>query len=331
MDSTYDTDEQNNIINSQLWIILPPYQQSTLIYQPTVKGEIIVGYSWGRNEEILAVEISNTGEENESVRVEIFNLQSNESFSLTEPIVRENNELYLHKDAFSANNNWINVNYINYYDASIISQIYAINAEVGWNPLTIAGEFLLWSSGSEDQYAYLSRQESMSINLGVVGIDAPIASIINFGDFTPIPAPLGFSWSNDGLRAIVPATGPNGKTSYLELDFQSEDWEQLVSSDKELSVFEQWSPDDKWITLYKYDEGLYLFNLDNSDSSLIQVNADVSAFPIGWLSDGNLLIYQEGFLIYLVDPVSPQHPILIHDFTELFQDFYPYLRIDLHN
>jgi hypothetical protein len=329
--ATFVKDDNGEILETNVWVLEPPYQIPQLLYtfQRDVRLTFYAGFFVSHDRTRFAFQHFT---ENDLLTVGIGGFENEELEQLIEPIPSEDYQVFLYRNDWSQNNNWLHILTEDFYQFVWSAIVDTDTKERHFLDYRTQDSFLAWVPTETDQYVYISRPNfpeggGETINIGRVGSSAPLKSITDFSDYI-LTSRRYFSLSSDGEKCVLLATDKDRNQVYLLIDFTTATWEELLF-DVNIPVRDYWSPDGKWLVFIESHEGFFFLNIQDAGEDLIRVAASGYATPIGWLTDSSMLVYQERYEVYGVNPNVPRNPILIQDFSYVLQDAAPYYQIDL--
>jgi hypothetical protein len=338
---TYELDDKQEVRKSQLWVLYPPYQTPQLLYGTEEGNHNLIASMvvWAHNGHQAAF-VHYVGDNNH-VALSILDTQTHKLSQVTEVFSIEDPSHTVYTMSWSFDDQWIylDLNY-GFVDGRILNtqshEAYLLDQKK-------QDELVAWSPTAFDEYAYISRNDFYNLQDDTICIGKaiqktpPKCSEI-YNHLVPVSTypfvwHIGhtFSWALHGKQALV-ITGSGGPdATYLLFDFDKEQW-KIVLSGELFFLSNYWSPDGKWIIFYDFTRGIYLLNILNETPQLIPVtDSQNSAIPLGWLSDGSKLIYQDQFAVYAFDPNNPSESVLIKDFSSVLKSLTNDFQIDLLN
>jgi hypothetical protein len=181
--------------------------------------------------------------------------------------------------------------------------------------------FMGWSPLNPEQFLYILRpnypqQGGETVNIGNMNINEPLRTISNLDSYIPRgTSPL----SPDGLKTILVVqvgNDPTNETSLL-LDFQQETWQVIPNANTEGFAPSLWSPDGQWV-VYIGRDGLLFLPASELNQLMIQVDSEHPfPTPLGWLPDSGDLIYQDGNMIKIINPLISERSSTFFDLTTM--------------
>jgi hypothetical protein len=324
----YEEDTNNKIVGSKLFVLDPPYENPQLIFSSEGNDQTNVLFSqfpWSNNyQKLVFSEQTKSG----SKLASIYDRSTGEITPLITSI-EEDYHIILNKFNWSIDNRRF---YIPVYEGfAIRSQIIdIISGEINALDYLTQDELLAWSFTNPDQFVLITRPNfpetgGETISVREIGITEPLISIRDFQNYLLLSD--NFSLSPNGELAVIGAISQNGTPVDLLLNFKTGEW-KVVLQNQDIPVTKYWSPNNKWIVFNRFNNGLFLLDIEKP-GRLIQISSSDSAIPISWLSDSSMLIFQDGSGVYGVFPEKPENTFLIQDFSSILQGIAPFFQIDL--
>lgn len=331
---TVKVGDANELIASYLWVLSYPYQHPRLLHviDKGNQNHIVSPVYWSHAGDRLAF-VHLVADESH-IAVSILDMKTDELVQFTESISCEDPYATSYIIRWSIDDRWI---YLNMDDGFIHSRIIDTSTKDRYqmNQLT-QDELVAWSPVEVDEYAYISRKNYPEpgrdmICIGKVNQTTP-EKCVESPEGQVILSPYTFrgntfSWSLDGEYALVASMANDPLIHYMLLDFRNDLWSNVLV-DKQYLLSNDWSPDSQWVVLFEYRKGLRLLSPIAETAQLIEVSNSQNPLPLGWILEGNLIVYQDEYAVYYFSPDGPEKPILIYDFESVLSETAIY-QIDL--
>jgi len=107
-------------------------------------------------------------------------------------------------------------------------------------------------------------------------------------------------------------------TYFYDLDFTSGNWKSIPIHLDGTGYPSLWSPNGQWF-IFRVGERTYLWDVNHTDmANSVQIpHQNRFASPKGWTNDSKYLIFQDGAILYAVDPTIPQSPTPLIDLAAM--------------
>lgn len=326
----YNGDE---LLSTKIWVLYPPYRSPQLLYS-TGNGNqdhIISPLFWSHNNRQVAF-AHFVGDESHFA-FSIFDTITKQVISLTEVfafrIVRPYSNEY--DIQWSFDDKWISLEYFDFFQFSNAMIVNIESKKVYSLDYATQDEFAAWSPIIFDEYAYISRKNYPDPGGDVlcIGKAEHIKPLRCTEKFNILNSGNTFSWSNGGQKALITASNDTEFVRYLMLDLNSMQWSPFLTVSEGYShISRYWSPDDQFIVFYGHG-GLHLLNTSDNKPKLNLVSDFERARPVGWLSDGRVLIFQADYGVYTINPHESSDVGLVDDFTTILKDKTLQYQIDI--
>lgn len=330
---TNELDDQNEVIRSNLWVLYPPYDSTQLLYS-TENGKqnnIISSPCWSHDGRRVA--FAHLAGDEQHIAFSISDIETKEVTQITSTLAFDHpfNSSYTIK--WSSDDQWLYLDYFfNFSNGQIVNTMTKESFKLDSRT---QDELAGWSPVVGDQYVSMSRKNFPDTDGDILCLNhvrekEPLKCFKDL-DYTLLTGKI-FSWSPNGDRALIVVNDDIGNSSYLLLDFTDMSWELLFVNEY-FEVVDSWSPDNRWVAFYHYERAgssIYLFDMDQEVPKLVLVaDKRENSRLIGWLSNGQWIVYQVKNKIFMVNPIEPGQPILLNDFSNLQKYEYQIFQVDI--
>lgn len=323
---TTEIDGQNEVFQSKLWVLYPPYNSPQLLYT-TENGKhdyIISAPVWSHSGKQVA--FAHLGGDRQHIAFSIFDVEKQELVRVTDDLVSNDpdNTNYIMK--WSNDDQWLYLDYfLDFSNGQIINVMTGESLKL--NSRT-QDELLEWSPVTGDQYISISRKNFPNPGKDVLCLNTVTnrASPKCFEDlgYTLLSGNT-FSWSADGEKALIVAGDSSENFSYIVLNFNNMNWKLILVSEY-FEPFNIWSRNNRWIALAAYRRGIRFLDVTQEQPKLDIVTEVKYPQLLGWLFNGQAMVYQSEYAVYSVNPEKPSNSNLIKDFRSLLKDEYKVYR-----
>lgn len=319
---TVKLDDRNEVIQSQLWVLYPPYDLPQLLYS-TGDGKqdfIISPPVWSHDGKRVA--FAQLAGDKRHIAFSVFDIGTKALTQLTDKLEFDQpfNSKYTVK--WSNDDRWLYIDYFfNFSNGQIVNA--ASNVSYKMEGRT-QDELVGWSPVQYDQYVSISRKDFPDpggdiLCLHQVMKTSPIKCFEDL-DYTLLSGDT-FSWSADGEKALIVASDDGGKFSYILLNFSDMVWQPIFVTEY-FEPFSIWSSDNQWVALSAYRRGIRFLNMGQKHPNLDSKLEVEYPRLLGWSLDGQSMVYQNGYTIYSVNPNEPSNSSEIIDFRNLLGETY---------
>ena len=310
----------NSGLQTQIWLLLPPYKAPTLLLNPGPDKSLIDDQiSWSNNGNYLAF---SQKVDDDLMTISTIDVSTKESQALgiTSAYPSEA-RLAIFPDSWSPDDQWLRITKISGNQGQGGGSFQDILVNLPTNTVFELDEeavFLSWSPVIPDQFAYIYLQEypfyeNASFNIGVVGQDVPLLTISDFGNYSLGASRM--SWSPDGEKIIISAFDvKNSSHALLLIDVSNQTWDVIKPNIGQFPA--SWSADVNWVALW--GDSINFLNPNKPSLPIIQIEGtSLSSIPKRWLSDCINFMYQDGNTLLYVDPSNPAKSVEVVDFNEI--------------
>ena len=302
-----DTSITNDKSNARIVQLLYPEQISSEIYTYPPLSVYGFDFSWSNNGQWLAFR----RDEDRKFFITILDTITLESRDYLIPIQEPGSKQTKTELCWSLDDRWIAFT-ISDLDNFRRIKTYVLDTTDGQSWLLGEGvQFVSWSPKIASQYFYIQHtylgpvkpedpnEGPITVHLGELGAAEPLVSIIDMGDLTPT---MWFAVAPDGETAVA--------GNAILIDFQRTEWEWITSYSTHVSP-RMWSPSGEWLVfLSNKDPLLWNMALMERVSEPIPQES-FFLYLLGWMREPEMLFYQDGLNIMLVDPLQPGKPELV--------------------
>lgn len=322
--------ESGNRTKGTVAYVDPPFANPTVVYSsslelPEFGIAISKSYAWSHDFQKLALEHRN---DSEGVSISIIDLAAEETSNILASN-SANDRIMVDSYSWSIDDRYfISEIFDGYASTSIITDLQT-NTSMQLN-YQFQEELLGWSPVDGDQYVKISRPDFPDfggdiLTLNQVYRSTPLITLSDFDAETLLSNV--FSWSPDGTLIIVGAQTESGLFSHYLIDLTTNQHVSLLPGFR-VPVSRLWSPNNRWVIFYRFDDGIYLLDVGSPEEVLAVPNSS-SATLINWLPDSSQFIYLLDNRIYSVSPLAPDSPVLLDDLSDILDSLGPHFRIDL--
>lgn len=320
---TYEQEE--DFSSSVLWLVEEPFEVPRELFrtgeQDFITSDDVV---WSSDGQRIAFIYYNAASLETLSVIDTNSVEIKESYSISDHLFGKDSSAWLSlglgSRSWSFRDKWIVVllHYREHENDSEHSKPIIVNTENHqYHELNNNIEFVSWSSLNPDRFLYIDRTDSqdgiLSINIGEIGKENPVASIQDLGKRAPYYKSQ-LSWSNGGNYAI----SVSSYSQVVFIDFVKAQWKTLNYRPPQVSSPSIWSPDDQWLVFYEQGKAL-LWPIGYADEPTVKLvpRSSGQLSPKVWSPDSNMLIVQDGMRLLSVSPEDVNCPIQILDLEEL--------------
>ncbi len=330
--AVFNENANNEITDSRMYILDPPYVSSQLIYASKGSDSIDISnspISWSSdlqkisfsvlsNNDFKSVYIYDTALKNISPVLSSINSNYQVVFPGFDWSLDGQWLSILIDEGYATQSHIVNVNTRNDIALDYITQ----EQMLGWRPLH-AQEFITMS------YPDFPNEDKVIVSLRILGKAAPARNFVFPNGYTVL---MDWRWSffsisPDGNLAVFKSQTTSSSFSYMPvylfLNLDTGEWSKYAP-DHDISLTRFWSPDSRYLAFIS-NYGLQI--LDIREYRLTNILSNPTAKPLGWLP--GWLIFENNHKIFGVSTKRPENQCLIQDIKPILRDVSPFFWIDL--